>query len=185
MFERGFQGVGSGAHGFHRRVTGVLGSVAGFLAGGARGFGGGPQTLLLLPDQFERLTMLLADLTRVLVKSPGIFGRMMAGLGRRRDGIVSHQSITLRSMARNDVVVCALVNTAGSTPHTRHQELAEPFGSNRRAEQVALCLRAVLGTQERELAVGFDAGCQHPMMEAFPEAAASSTWVPKASARQG
>jgi hypothetical protein len=52
--------------------------LARLLTGGPRRLPGLPQALLRLPDDLERLTMLIADLSRFLGQSPELF-RLISG----------------------------------------------------------------------------------------------------------
>ena len=67
-------------HGIHRRVTSSLGGVSRLLTGGPRHLARFPQPLLLLPDCLERLTMLVADLSRFLGRSSELFRLITAVL---------------------------------------------------------------------------------------------------------
>src|SRR4029453_551073 len=92
LFERSVQRVGCGAYCIHHGVPRSLCGSSCFLArrarcrgcdpcllaGGACGFSGFSQPLSLLSDRFERLAMMVTDLTRFLRESPELF-RLVPG----------------------------------------------------------------------------------------------------------
>ena len=88
LFETGLERVGGGAHGIQHRLTGSLGHGSCLVADGPRLFGSGPcrlpgvpYPLLVLPDCFERVTMPVADLPRILCQSPHVFRLVPGRLG--------------------------------------------------------------------------------------------------------
>ncbi len=73
VFERNVEGNGGGAHRIHDYLTCTLGRYPCFLAGGARRLGGFAELLALLADCLERLTMVIADFTRLLGQASRLF----------------------------------------------------------------------------------------------------------------
>jgi hypothetical protein len=70
-----------GTHGLDGRAPGGFGGCSGFLGGRARGFPGHSQELTLVPDQLDRLAMLITDLPSLLGESPKLLCLVPAEFG--------------------------------------------------------------------------------------------------------
>jgi hypothetical protein len=72
-----------GAHRFHARQAGRFGRGSRFLTGNASALSEFPQPLLLLPDGFEHIPMLVEDLPRFLCQLPELLRLIPVRLRRR------------------------------------------------------------------------------------------------------
>ncbi len=76
--------IRGGAHRIHHCLACSFGRDPRLFAGGARHLSRGPELLLLLSDGLERVSMVVAELARLLRQTPELFRFVPGSLGQSR-----------------------------------------------------------------------------------------------------